>query len=246
MKEFLIVGPLVFLAGFIDSIAGGGGLISLPAYTMAGIPVHFAIGTNKFSSSFGAIMATKEYFVNKKVMVKIALFSASIALVGSYLGARLGLMMSDVFLKKLMIGVIPLMAAFLLTRKRSQAQVRELTISYPIAAVIAFLIGIYDGFLGPGTGSLLIFLYVSVQHMDYTFASGNAKVVNLASNLAALFAYIASGKVLFYLAIPAAVCSIVGSYFGSRYAIKHGSKIIRPVLIGTLSLLMIKLVFDVL
>ena len=179
-------------------------------------------------------------------MVKIALFSASIALVGSYLGARLGLMMSDVFLKKLMIAVIPLMAAFLLTRKRSQAQVRELNISYPIAAVIAFLIGIYDGFLGPGTGSLLIFLYVSVQHMDYTFASGNAKVVNLASNLAALFAYIVSGKVLFYLAIPAAACSIVGSYFGSRYAIKHGSKIIRPVLIGTLSLLMIKLVFDVL
>ncbi|TFG83724.1 MAG: sulfite exporter TauE/SafE family protein, partial [Erysipelotrichales bacterium] len=104
----------------------------------------------------------------------------------------------------------------------------------------------YDGFLGPGTGSLLIFCYVTFMHIDYTNASGTAKVVNLASNLAAMLVFLLSGNVLFYVAIPAAAFSIAGSLLGSRLAIKNGARIIRPVLIGVLGLLMIKLVLDVL
>lgn len=245
MREILIIGPLVFLAGFIDSIAGGGGLISLPAYTMAGIPMHQALGSNKFSSSFGAIMATFEYVRKNRYVQKLALISALSALVGSFIGARLTLLVEEIYLKKILIAVLPLMAIFLLTRKK-QIDIKTLRISLTLGVLIAFIIGMYDGFLGPGTGSLLIFCYVTFMHIDYTHASGTAKVVNLASNLAAAFVFLMSGKVLFHLAIPAAFCSIAGSLLGSRLAIKNGAKIIRPVLIGVLGLLMIKLVLDVL
>jgi uncharacterized membrane protein YfcA len=245
MREILIIGPLVFLAGFIDSIAGGGGLISLPAYTMAGIPMHQALGSNKFSSSFGAIMATFEYVRKNRYMQKLALVSALTALIGSFIGARLTLLVADIYLKKILIGVLPLMAVFLLTRKR-QVDIKELHVSLKLGILIAFIIGMYDGFLGPGTGALLIFCYVTFMHVDYTHASGTAKVVNLASNLSAMIVFILSGNVLFNLAIPAAICSIAGSFLGSRLAIKNGAKIIRPVLIGVLGLLMIKLVLDVL
>jgi uncharacterized membrane protein YfcA len=156
MREILIIGPLVFLAGFIDSIAGGGGLISLPAYTLAGIPMHMALGSNKFSSSFGAIMATFEYVRKDRYLKKLALVSALFALIGSFLGARLTLLVADIYLKKILIGVLPLMAIFLLTRKK-QVDIKELNISLPLGIIIAFVIGMYDGFLGPGTGSILIF-----------------------------------------------------------------------------------------
>ncbi|MGB7594669.1 MAG: TSUP family transporter [Erysipelotrichaceae bacterium] len=245
MREILIIGPLVFLAGFIDSIAGGGGLISLPAYTMAGIPMHQALGSNKFSSSFGAIMATFEYVRKDRYMRKLAIVSALTALIGSFIGARLTLLVEEIYLKKILIGVLPLMAIFLLTRKR-QIDVKTLNVSLSLGILIAFVIGMYDGFLGPGTGSLLIFCYVTFMHIDYTRASGTAKVVNLASNLAAAAVFLFSGNILFHIAIPAAVCSIAGSFLGSRLAIKNGAKVIRPVLIGVLGLLMIKLVLDVL
>ncbi len=245
MREILIIGPLVFLAGFIDSIAGGGGLISLPAYTMAGIPMHQALGSNKFSSSFGATMATFQYIRKDRYLKKLALISALSALVGSFLGARLTLLVADIYLKKILIGILPLMALFLLTRKR-QVDMKELHVSLTLGILIAFFIGMYDGFLGPGTGALLIFCYVTFMHVDYTRASGTAKVVNLASNLSAAAVFIFSGNVLYQLAMPAAVCSIAGSALGSRLAIKNGAKIIRPVLIGVLGLLLIKLVLDVL
>jgi uncharacterized membrane protein YfcA len=245
MREILIIGPLVFLAGFIDSIAGGGGLISLPAYTMAGIPMHMALGSNKFSSSFGAIMATFEYVRKDRYLKKLALVSALFALIGSFLGARLTLLVADIYLKKILIGVLPLMAIFLLTRKK-QVDIKELHVSIPLGIVIAFVIGMYDGFLGPGTGSLLIFCYVTFMHVDYTRASGTAKVVNLASNLAALGVFLVSGNILFKVAVPVAAFAVLGSRIGSRYAIKHGAKVIRPVLVGVLGLLLIKMVLDVL
>jgi len=245
MEKLLIVAPLVFLAGFIDSIAGGGGLISLPAYTMAGIPMHQALGSNKFSSSFGAIMATFQYVRNDRYLRKLALLSAIFAWIGSSIGSSLTLLVEDIYLKKILIGVIPLMAVFLLTRK-AKTEIQTMDVNLPLGILIALVIGTYDGFLGPGTGSLLIFCYVTFMHIDYTRASGTAKVVNLASNLAAMTVFLLSGNVLFYLAIPAALCSIIGSRLGSNYAIKHGAKVIRPVLVGVLGLLLLKLIVDVL
>ncbi len=245
MEKLLIVAPLVFLAGFIDSIAGGGGLISLPAYTMAGIPMHQALGSNKFSSSFGAIMATFQYVRNDRYLRRLALLSAIFAWIGSSIGSSLTLLVEDIYLKKILIGVIPLMAVFLLTRK-AKTEIQTMDVNLPLGIIIALVIGTYDGFLGPGTGSLLIFCYVTFMHIDYTRASGTAKVVNLASNLAAMTVFLLSGNVLFYLAIPAALCSIIGSRLGSIYAIKHGAKVIRPVLVGVLGLLLLKLIVDVL
>lgn len=245
MERLAIVLPLVFLAGFVDSIAGGGGLISLPAYTMAGIPMHQALGTNKFSSSFGAIMATFKYIQKDQYLKKLAIVSALTALVASYLGASMTLLVDGIYLKKILIVVLPLMAAFLFLRKKNVV-VSEMDIKIPLGVLIAFVIGMYDGFLGPGTGSLLIFCYVTFMHVDFTRASGTAKVVNLASNLAAMFVFLMSGNVLFEIAIPAAICSIIGSRLGAVYAIKHGAKVIRPVLLFVLGMLFVKMILDVL
>ncbi|MCX6555121.1 MAG: TSUP family transporter [Candidatus Aminicenantes bacterium] len=250
LNTFLIVLPIVFLAGVVDSIAGGGGLLSVPAYMAAGLPPHSVLGTNKFSSSFGTFFATLRYHQHGLIDSRVALLSAFFALGGSFLGARTVLLIHPDFLRYLLIVLIPVIAAFTLFNRslgqhdHSQLQARGR--KYSLAAVAATLIGFYDGFFGPGTGTFLILFYTLVLKYDFVTANANTKVVNLASNIAAVTTFIVNSKVIYSIGIPAAVAGIAGNLLGAKLVIKRGSNIIRPIFILVLILLLVKIVYDLL
>ena len=250
LRQYLIVCPLIFLAGLIDSVAGGGGLISLPAYMAAGLPAHMALGTNKLSSTFGTLMSSIRYVRQGRANLRAAALSIVFALMGSALGARVVLYVDPQFLKYALLGAIPIIAVFVL-RKKSFGAVSTTHLLSPLkvflfSSLIGFVIGFYDGFFGPGTGTFLVLLYTGLLRCDLVTAAGNAKLVNLASNVAALATFIAGGVVNYRLGIPAMFCGIAGNYIGSGLALKKGAVIIRPMFIVALVLLVAYILNDLL
>lgn len=244
IHTFLIVCPLVFLASFVDSIAGGGGLISLPAYLIAGLPPHYAIATNKLSSAIGTVIATVRYCKNKLVDWGIGIPSIVLALIGSTLGANLALLVDEKILKYILVLILPVVAFYILKNKNFTEKVKPLPRKkvYLIACTASFVIGAYDGFYGPGTGTFLILIYTGLARMDIGIASGNTKLVNLSSNIAAMVTFLFNGKIIFILGLTAALFSIAGSYIGSGLVLKNGFKVIRPIILVVISLLFIKVI----
>jgi len=248
-QQLLIVCPLVFLAGFIDSIAGGGGLISLPAYYMAGLPPHFALGTNKLSSSIGLIFSTGTYIREGYVYKPLIPVSVAGALIGSWLGARSILLLDEVILRWIMVIVIPVIALMILFKKDLLSpETREFdrTREQLIAAVVSLTIGWYDGFFGPGAGTFLMLAFVGVLKLDAVTACGNTKVVNFCSNIAALAVFATAGTVSYALALPGAAFAILGNILGARLTVKKGAKLIKPVMLVVVLILMITVIRDLL
>lgn len=248
MMQLLFICLATFLAGFIDSIAGGGGLISLPAYFAIGLPPHIATGTNKCSSVFGTFFATLRYVKNGKVHLKSAGSAAVAALIGSYFGARLNLWLDEIYLRYILIVVLPVTAILLLAKKNfgTHNTAEELSVSKVVvrSLLCGLVIGAYDGFFGPGTGTFLIFGFTAWIGFDLLTASGNAKVVNLASNIAAVITFAIHGKILFTIGLPAAAFGILGNWLGAGMALKKGSRIIRPMLITVMGILLVKVILD--
>lgn len=249
MQMLAIVCPLVFFASFVDSIAGGGGLISLPAYLLTGMPVHMAYGCNKFSGCIGTLVSAARYLRSGHLHLRTALCAAALALAGSGLGARLALVLSDRALRLSMLVLLPLAAVIVLFNKgrlgdQNTFDQHALGAAYLIAGLIGFGCGMYDGFFGPGTGTFMLLAFSLFLGFDFATANGNTKLANLASNVAALVVFISAGQVLYQIAIPAALCSICGNYLGSGLAIKKGAGFIRPMLIAVLCLLFVKIIYD--
>ena len=249
LMTYLIVCPLVFLAGLIDSVAGGGGLISLPAYMAAGLPPLQAAGTNKLSACLGTVASTTRFVRDKKVDWKAGLFAALGAFPGSWMGALLQQHIPQDTIRLLMIVAIPLVAIVVLRKKDMNGRCLVTDNFYrPMAFAIGLFIGFYDGLIGPGTGTFLILLFTMTLGMEAVMASGTAKIVNLTSNVAALFSYLTNqpDNVLFALALPAAVCGIAGNWLGASLTVKKGVGFIRYMLLVVLVLLLAKMVVDVL
>lgn len=243
---FFIVCPMVFLASFVDAVAGGGGLISLPAYLLAGVPMHNAIATNKLSSASGTILSTWRLCKNGYVDWGLALPGGIMAVAGSVIGARLALLASDKILQLVLILILPIVAFYVLRKKELDTQKRPILsrkMQFLVVAIASFLIGGYDGFYGPGTGTFLLLIYTGLAKMDSRKASGNMKVANLSSNVAALTVFLMNGKILIPLGLAASIFSIGGHYLGSGMVMKSGSKIIRPVILAVIGLLFIKVFF---
>lgn len=247
-KSLLIICPLVFTAGFVDAIAGGGGIISLPAYLFAGLPAHFAAGCNKFSASLGTAIAAKKYFSSGKVKLRIAAFSAIGAIIGAFIGTNLALYISEKTLKSLLLLALPIVAIFLVTQKKfgTEQIEKKQTVGEQmmISMGIGLVIGCYDGLIGPGTGTFLMLAFSGILGLELVTASGCAKVSNLASNITSMIIFILNGKVIFLIAIPAAISSMIGSYIGAKFAIKGGAKYVRYVMFVVLGLLFIKTIME--
>ena len=247
IKAFLIVCPLVFLGGFVDAVAGGGGLITLPAYLFAGVPMHQAIATNKLSSASGTLISTIRLCKNRFVDWGLAVPCISMALVGSTIGANLALLASDKLLKGMLIPLLPIVAFYVLKKKDLDSGSEEeipRKKQWLICALSSLAVGCYDGFYGPGTGTFLLLLYTGAAKMKVTKASGNMKLANLSSNLAAVVIFLFSGKVEVALGLAAAVFSIAGHYTGAGMVMKNGSRIVRPVILVVLTLLFIKIISE--
>lgn len=245
LQTYLTVLPMVFIAAIVDSICGGGGLISLPSYTLAGLDYDLAAGTNKFSAAFGTLSATVRYFKSGKLNLAPALCACVTTLPGSYLGTRLSMLLGNEVMTVVMLVMLPVAALAVLLRGRREIKPRPMTrFRLALCALVGFAVGVYDGFFGPGTGTFLIILFTWLCGMDMVSASGTAKPVNLASNIVSLITRVAAGQVVFPLALPAMCLSLAGGYIGALLAVRKGARLVRYVMIGVLALLMAKLVAD--
>ncbi len=248
LPMILIVAVGVFLASFMDAIAGGGGIISIPTYLLAGLPVHMALGTNKVSAGIGTIASTARFVKNGYVDWALAFPSVGLALIGSHFGTSLQLMIPEKYLQYLLLVVLPVVA-FVVLRQRTFPDVPgqiERRKQFFIVLLASLIVGAYDGFYGPGTGTFLLLIYCNLAKMDVRTAGGNVKLVNFASNVGAFVTSLRSGQVFLVLGLIGAVTSLLGHFLGAGLAIKNGSKIVKPAVIVVLILLAVKVVHQLL
>ena len=244
--QYLIVCPLIFLASFVDAVAGGGGLISLTAYLIAGLPAHNAIATNKLSSSLGTAFATARYARDGFIPWRKALGCVAFALIGSACGAELALLIDERVFRIAMLVVLPVTAIYVFRSKALIAEKEPLPFgkTVVISCSVALLLGVYDGIYGPGTGTFLILLLTAAAHMSLDNAQGTAKLINLSTNLAALGVFIVNGQVIYALGLVAAVFSVAGSFVGTRCYEKGGSKAVKPIMICVLAIFFVKVIIE--
>ncbi|MBO4334683.1 MAG: TSUP family transporter [Desulfovibrio sp.] len=230
-----------FAAGFVDAIAGGGGLITIPALLLSGLPPHQALACNKFSATLGTASAVGSYAAKKLIRFDLALQGIAFSLFGAALGSLLALHVAPDLLGKILVGLLPF--ALIVTFIPIDFSVKE---PPPLklwkVASICIGIGAYDGFFGPGTGSFLILAFHWLLGLELLKASATAKVLNLASNLASTITFIVHGSVLWSLAIPMAIASITGNVLGSRFAMHKGNKGVQRFLTFSLLLLTLTLI----
>ena len=243
-QTFLIGCPFLFLAGLIDAIGGGGGLISLPAYLIAGLPPHAAVATNKLSSACGTTLATLRFIKNGLVNLKLAIPSVIAAIIGSSIGANLSLLIKEEIMLYIMIAILPICAFLVLNKKLfHDGGENEITLdrrTYITATIAALIIGMYDGFYGPGAGTFLIIAFTVFAKISMKTANAQAKVINLTSNITSLIIFLINGEVLFSVGIVAAACNMLGGYIGAGLVMKNGAKIVKPSIIFVLILLALK------
>lgn len=244
--HFLIICPAVFAAGFIDAIAGGGGLITLPAYLIIGLPSHNAIATNKLSSAMGTVVSTGEYIHKGFVNWKTGVFCIIITMLGAAIGSNLALLIPDNIFSIMMIVLLPLIAIYVLKNKSFETDKDPFSPmkTLILCLIASFVVGMYDGFYGPGTGTFMLILLTGLARISLNEAAGTAKIVNLTSNVTALVVFIINGKVIWPLGLVAGVFSIAGHFLGAKAFVKNGTKIARPVVIGVLIALFIKVIWD--
>lgn len=243
----LVVCSLVFIAGYVDSIAGGGGLISLPAYMIVGLPTHTSIATNKLASAMGTTVATWHYAKSGFIQVKLAIPSIICAFIGSFFGSNLVLLVSDYALKIILLFVLPLTALYVMkTKQLGNNKTSTLTFRQTvlICCCVAMIVGAYDGFYGPGTGTFLMLLLSGAAQLRLDASAGITKAINLSTNIAALAVFLFHGEVLISLGLLAGVFSIAGNYVGSHKFTSQGGSVAKPITIVVLVIFLIKIIYD--
>lgn len=244
LTTFLWLGTACFTAAFIDSIAGGGGLISLPAYMAAGIPPHMALGTNKVAASFSSISSSLKFWKAGKVNLQLMKYLIPFSFIGAVAGARTVLLVDSKYLYPIALGLLIFTIIYTLCNKNMGHTNDFLGLdggNIKKGMLMAFALGFYDGFFGPGTGSFLIFLLIRIYKYDFINASGNSKILNLASNIASVIAFVMAGKVNYLYALSMAVFMFVGAQTGAQFAILKGSKLIKPIFVTVSTVVAIKM-----
>lgn len=236
---------IAFIAGFVDSIAGGGGLFLVPGFLLVGLPPQIALGQEKVVSTLGTIAAIRNFFKGSKIKVAVALTGIPFSMIGAYLGSRLILSVPQESVAKIILYLIPVgIAIFLLPKNK---KVKERTLSnvalYALIPAVCLAIGFYDGVFGPGTGSLFILAFHYICKMDLVSSSANSKSFNFASNIGALIAFMMAGKVVYVLALPLAACNIAGNHIGSHMTLNRGDKFVRKMLVLSMLALFASLLF---
>lgn len=242
---FLIVAG--FISAFIDSTVGGGGLISTPALLSLGLPVPYALGTNKVAASVGSLTSVISFWRAGKIK-KAALALMPLSFIGSALGAYVVYLLPETLMKNIIVVLLVLVAVYTYRRKDwgDTGTVQQLGVQALAGAfVMAFAIGFYDGFFGPGTGSFLIFGFLYLGY-DFVTAAGNAKALNFASGVGALVSFAVSGTIIWSYGVIMALAMMIGAVFGSRMAIKKGASYVRPLYLLVTTLLIGKQVYEIL
>jgi uncharacterized membrane protein YfcA len=247
--ELLLVSLASLLAGFVDAIVGGGGLILLPALfaTYPGAHAATLLGTNKSASVWGTAFASVQYARRVEMRWGALLPAIALSFLGSFAGAWVVTLVSPQYLRKLLPLILLALLLYTLARKelgRTHAPRFAGRQEVLAAGSVGLLIGFYDGFFGPGTGSFFVFLLVRWLGYDFLHASAGAKLLNLASNVAAIILFSFKGYVWWHFALPLAAANVVGSLLGTRLALKHGAGFVRGVFLLVVSALILKTGFD--
>lgn len=239
-----------FLTGLVDAVCGGGGLISIPVLMMTGIPPHTVIGTNQSVAGTGLLASFLKYRKTGYIYWPVALSAAPTVLLGAVLGAQMNLMVPERLLQILLIILVPVVAIVVLTNRDFGTENRIETLANRQmilrAMIIGLIVGIYQGFYGAGSGTFMILALTMFLRQDLVQASGTAKFMLLIALIAGAVTYIASGNVIWKIAIPGMIFNAAGGYCGAMMAVRKGETIIRPMFIGILILLVIKTIADLL
>ncbi len=238
-----------FFGAMVDAIVGGGGLITTPALLAIGMPTHLALGTNKFASAMGTISSSYHFYKSGNVNFKMLKYLLPFSLVGSALGVLAVLAIEPDFLRVLIIVLVIFIGAYTFFKKDLGLHdhftgIDKRKIGLGIA--LALILGFYDGFFGPGTGSFLIFGLIHIFGYDFKKASANSKLMNLFSNFTAFVLFLINKKILFAVAIPMSISMIIGARVGARLAITKGASFIKPVFVIVSFSLVAKMVMDLL
>ncbi|MDO8455824.1 MAG: TSUP family transporter [Burkholderiaceae bacterium] len=247
--DIFVVTLASLFAGFVDAVVGGGGLILVPALfaTFPNAVPATLLGTNKSASVWGSVFAGWQYSRRVEIHWRALLPAIALALVGSFFGAWLVTVISPEFLRKSLPVILLIIFAYTLAKKelghhhtpRFQGRMEMWA-----TCAVGLVLGFYDGFFGPGTGSFLVFIFVRWLGYDFLNASASAKLINVATNAAALVLFAAKGHVWWHLALPMAVANVVGSLLGTRLAMKHGAGFVRIMFIGVVGALILKTSYD--
>ncbi|MDW8799761.1 TSUP family transporter [Clostridium sp. A1-XYC3] len=227
-----------FFAALIDSIAGGGGIISVPAFLLAGVSPHIALGTNKFSSSCASFTSSIKFAQSGKVDFKILKYLIPFTLVGAVLGVNTVLAIDTKYLNTIVLVLLLCVGAYSLFSKTIGMEDKFESLNKKnilLGMVLALSMGFYDGFFGPGTGSFLIFGLISIYSFDFVRAGGNGKVLNFVSNITSLVVFAINGSIDYKIGIPVAIFMILGARVGTKVALSKGAKLMKPIFV-TMSL----------
>lgn len=246
----LLVSLGVFLASVIGAIAGGAGLISVPTYLIAlpRMPAYIPLGTNKLSSSIGSVFSAARFIRNGYVKWSLVGPSIVLALAGSMGGTWLQHHTPDRILKYMMLVVLPVVAFLTLRSRKWPEESGNIPFAKQAAIVwgASLIIGAYDGYYGPGTGTFLMIVFIRLAKLDTRTAVGSMNVICLASNFGSVLTALRAGYVLIGVGLVSAIASILGNYLGAGMAIKNGSKIVKPTVIVVLILLAVKVLSELL
>ncbi|UKJ09169.1 sulfite exporter TauE/SafE family protein [Solitalea lacus] len=248
--EIILLCCFAFLAGFVDSIVGGGGLIQMPAllFTLPQTALPVLFGTGKIPAITGTTAAAWQYSKKVNFNFKILATVAACALVAAYLGAQTINLLDSSLLKPLILIILVLIAVYTFFKKDlGSTQAREIPESKMLimGSLIGLIIGFYDGFFGPGTGSFFILAFIMFLGFDFLNASAYAKIINCVTNLSALTAFIFNKQVLYHIALPMAVCNLAGGIIGSKLALTKGNEFIRKFFLIVICLLIARYAYDV-
>jgi hypothetical protein len=241
--------PIAFITGAVNAVVGGGGLIQVPGL-FAALP-HATpatiMGTDKFAAIMGHATAMRQYTLRMSIPWKLVLLTASTAFAGSLCGVSVMSIIPSRWMRGIVIAVLAIMLVYIWFRPRFgiHDESKPITRHDLIKALaLGLAIGFYDGFIGPGTGSFLLFLFVRFFHFDFLKATACAKVVNFSTNLAALTFLVPSGNVIYAFAIPMGIAGIAGAIVGARLAIKGGNEWIRRLFLVLAVSLLIRLLWQ--
>lgn len=249
ITEIVLLCMAGFLASFVDSIAGGGGLISVPAFMLAGLPPHMVLGTNKFSATAGSFTSSLGFIRSGKANFKLLKYLIPFTFIGAMLGVKAVLIIDQKFLNTLVLILIMFIGIYTLFSKSLglEDKFKELNkknVFYGI--ILAFSLGFYDGFFGPGTGSFLVFGFISIFGFNFVSSSANARILNFVSNITALILFAISGKIYYMFGIPVAIFMILGAKMGTSVALKKGSKLIKPIFVTMSLAVALKMLINIL
>lgn len=232
-------------AGFIDAIAGGGGLIAVPALLWAGLPPQMALGTNKFQSSCGTLIAVRRYAQAGLVNWREMRAAVAITFAAAMFGTLSVTLVSNDVLKKIVPWMLLAVAAYTLLSPRLGHHARSARLTpLPFACLVGAVLGFYDGFFGPGTGSFWTIACITLLGLELTRATAYTKVVNLASNLASLLVFVLAARVRYDVGAVMIAGQLIGARLGSGLVIRHGAPFIRVVFLGVVFVMVVKLLWD--